>query len=125
MLKNSKVAACQGQRVLGCIIYSILSKYLIEPVPIWYYTVLIQNVPRNISQKMKLRLQRTGSKRESCFMLLELKKVARKVKSCSKSKKLLKSCRAKSGHAYFRKLKRLALSEMFFVCRVEILSRQQ
>ena len=34
MLKNSKEAAFQGPRVLGCIIYSILHKYLIEPVPI-------------------------------------------------------------------------------------------
>ena len=78
MLKNSKEAACQGPRVLGCIIYSILHKYSIEPVPIFYYAVLIQNVHRNISQKMKLKLQRTGSKTR------KLLHVARKVKSCSK-----------------------------------------
>ena len=83
----------QGPRVLGCIIYSILHKYLIEPVPIFYYAVLIQNVHRNISQKMKLKLQRTGSKTR------KLLHVARTEKSCSKSKKLLKSCRAQSGHA--------------------------
>ena len=85
MLKNSKEAACQGPRVLGCVIYSILHKYLIEPVPIFYYAVYtqIQNVHRNISQKMKLKLQRTGSKTKKS------PHVARTEKSCSKSKKLL------------------------------------
>ena len=83
MLKNSKEAAYQGPRVLGCIIYSILHKYLIEPVPIFYYAALIQNVYRNISQKMKMKLQRTGSKTR------KLLHVARTAKSCSKSKKLL------------------------------------
>ena len=42
--------------------------------------------------------------------MLEIRKVARRTKSCSKSEKLLKSCRATSGQPYFG----LIVSTLFF-----------
>ena len=40
--------------VKGVLFTAYYIEYLIESVPIMYYAVLIQNVHRNISQKMKL-----------------------------------------------------------------------
>ena len=49
-IRESKEAAC----FKGVLFTAYYIEYLIEPVHIMHYAVLIQNVHRNISQKMKL-----------------------------------------------------------------------